>query len=292
MIVSLFFTMACSNPSPALSPATGNPAATTPKPGTSSTPTAKPGTAPVASPTTTANGTLEVRVTDPTTLIPGHIWVTVQNIEAQYMDGTWKSVSSETKRFDLEAIHGVEQILAGKALPGGFYGQIRFDVTGVSVETGGSTVNATILVNKLSIAKLFEVAPNKTTVITLDFDGDRSVLAIPTGRYDFRPVIQLLVTRPAGSGEVPALDINTVSLPFGYTGEEYKAPLQATGGKKPYTWNMMTGELPAGLVLDPATGIISGVPVGSELSEFAVKISDSSTPPMYDTQSLAIYILY
>ncbi len=49
-------------------------------------------------------------------------------------------------------------------------------------------------------------------------------------------------------------------LPPAVVGTEFQLALQATGGTTPYTWSLGETLLPRGLVLDPATGIVSGIP--------------------------------
>jgi hypothetical protein len=56
------------------------------------------------------------------------------------------------------------------------------------------------------------------------------------------------------------LVVVTTTLPTGIVGVPYSAQLVASGGKPPYRWTLAPGSLPPGLTLDPATGIISGVP--------------------------------
>ena len=56
---------------------------------------------------------------------------------------------------------------------------------------------------------------------------------------------------------VAALSVTTTSLPTGVASTIYPvATLQATGGISPYTWSVTTGSLPAGLILNSATGCL------------------------------------
>jgi virginiamycin B lyase len=79
------------------------------------------------------------------------------------------------------------------------------------------------------------------------------------------------------------------SLPAGANGAPYAANVAVQGGTPPYTWSLISGSLPAGLFLNPATGAISGTPTGSG-SSFTVRVTDSSSPPVSATQALSINV--
>ncbi|WP_285555263.1 S8 family peptidase [Actinoplanes regularis] len=67
--------------------------------------------------------------------------------------------------------------------------------------------------------------------------------------------------------------IETVELPPGPAGSDYSAEL-TTVGHRPGTWSVTAGALPDGLSLDPATGLITGVPAASETVTFTVGFTD------------------
>jgi hypothetical protein len=84
--------------------------------------------------------------------------------------------------------------------------------------------------------------------------------------------------------------ITTRALPPAIAGQSYSAaPLKAYGGVAPYTWSVSAGSLPSGLVLDPATGQLSGTPSGPNgNSSFTIRVTDASVTPQSATQDLAI----
>ena len=85
------------------------------------------------------------------------------------------------------------------------------------------------------------------------------------------------------------LTILTPSLPSGVLNQPYSgAALSATGGRSPYTWDFISGALPAGLSLDPS-GIISGTPQGGT-SSATFRVRDSGSPQDTKTKSLSITI--
>jgi hypothetical protein len=76
------------------------------------------------------------------------------------------------------------------------------------------------------------------------------------------------------SASVPPT-ITTDSLPEGKRNQVYAATLAASGGTSPYTWSV-TPALPAGLMLDPATGVISGIPTATSTSDLDFTVQDST----------------
>ena len=81
-----------------------------------------------------------------------------------------------------------------------------------------------------------------------------------------------------GAIQPAPLAITTTSLASGSMGQAYSAPLAATGGTPPYTWSISSGQLPAGLSLNSATGAITGTPTKEESSSFTVEVEDSGSP--------------
>jgi Putative Ig domain len=87
----------------------------------------------------------------------------------------------------------------------------------------------------------------------------------------------------------PPFHITTTSLPQGQTGAGYSGLLQAQGGIPPYTWTLVSGQLPAGLTLSSQsnnTAVISGAPILAGTSTFTVQVADSDS---LDTPQTATY---
>ncbi len=76
---------------------------------------------------------------------------------------------------------------------------------------------------------------------------------------------------------VAPLSVATTTLAAGTQNVAYSAPLAATGGTPPYAWSILSGALPTGLMLAPATGIISGPPTGTGSSSFTVQVTDANS---------------
>ena len=68
-------------------------------------------------------------------------------------------------------------------------------------------------------------------------------------------------------------------------------PLAASGGTPPYTWSVIDGSLPDGLAIDSESGAIVGTPKEAGGSEFAVEVSDTTSPsPMTVSTRLSITV--
>jgi len=142
-------------------------------------------------------GILEVRVTDAPTYDVSAINVTVGDIEVQKAETEtgWISIIEEDRSFDLLKIRGVEEVLGSKEVDAGNYTQIRMDVKEVTVTIDGEPQNTVLPSGKLKLLGSFKVERDKTTVLTLDFDADKSVVITGTGKVIFKPVVKLMITR-------------------------------------------------------------------------------------------------
>ncbi len=100
-------------------------------------------------------------------------------------------------------------------------------------------------------------------------------------------VIVPMTLTPPPSTLVPA--VSTASLANGVVGSAYSQTLTATGGTTPYTWEAVSGTLPAGLSLS-AAGVISGTPTAAGTSSFTVRVTDSASPAATATQALSLTI--
>jgi len=86
------------------------------------------------------------------------------------------------------------------------------------------------------------------------------------------------------------LIITTTDMADGVEGTAYNVTVLALGGKPPYTWSIAGGKLPDGLMIDTASGVISGNATKKGNYNFTIQISDNTTPANTDTQRLSIRI--
>ncbi|MCG5468068.1 fibronectin type III domain-containing protein [Micromonospora sp. LAH09] len=82
----------------------------------------------------------------------------------------------------------------------------------------------------------------------------------------------------AASGSVTVNAAPTLTFappPPGKAYDPYQYQFTVTGGTGPFGWAVSAGSLPAGLALDPATGLLSGTPTVSGTFPFTVRVTDS-----------------
>ncbi|WP_238229751.1 Ig domain-containing protein [Methylobacterium hispanicum] len=85
----------------------------------------------------------------------------------------------------------------------------------------------------------------------------------------------------------------TPNVPLSATiGQPYAATVTAKGGAKPVVFSIYSGSLPDGVILDTATGAITGTPSARGTSTFSIRAVDSTKPTAYvattATQSISV----
>lgn len=146
------------------------------------------------------DGQLEVRITDAPPPGVTKILVTVSLIEVHKADASedagWIQVfEGDERTFDLVAATAIEDVLGTETFAAGKYTQIRMDVVSVTVTVEGDDREATVPGDKLRVVRPFDVEEGKVTVLTLDFDADKSVVITGNGAVQFKPVVKLLVRK-------------------------------------------------------------------------------------------------
>jgi hypothetical protein len=74
----------------------------------------------------------------------------------------------------------------------------------------------------------------------------------------------------------PIITVNPATLPNGSAGTPYNQTVSASGGTAPYTFSISSGSLPTGLLLNSATGAISGTPTAAGTFTFTITATDAS----------------
>lgn len=122
-----------------------------------------------------------------------NIYVTVDKVEVLNQGGSWVTVSSSPKTYDLlklktEATHAV---LADVELEEGTYNQIRLDISEVMVIDSTGEHQARLPSSELKFVGDIEVRKGATSTASLDFIADESLHMTGNGVYVMAPVVQV-----------------------------------------------------------------------------------------------------
>jgi glucose/arabinose dehydrogenase len=137
---------------------------------------------------------------------------------------------------------------------------------GADLSIGGGTAPYTVTL-------IGGALPAGLTTNSLGIVGTPTV----TGKFVFTlevtDALGAIVSRQFTFQVVNALDIETTTLKVGKVGRPYIMPLKAAGGRKPYTWSLVSGAIPAGLVVTTG-GVIRGTPTASATVDLTFQVSD------------------
>jgi hypothetical protein len=74
----------------------------------------------------------------------------------------------------------------------------------------------------------------------------------------------------------PIITVNPATLPNGTVGTPYSQTVSGSGGTAPYTFTVSSGALPGGLLLNSATGAITGTPLAAGTFTFTITATDAT----------------
>jgi len=117
-----------------------------------------------------------------------------------------------------------------------------------------------------------------------------------------------LYTVSIASTGCPVITLSPATLPPARALAPYSQAVTASGGTAPYAYTVSAGALPSGLVLNAATGLISGAPLQSGIFNFTIQATDANgciganpytitvlaagaNIPMLDPRSLAVLMV-
>jgi hypothetical protein len=137
----------------------------------------------------------------------------------------------------------------------------------------------------------------------LDLNGDSGMVqGLPTaaGAYSFTLTATDAATpTPSSASQAFTIAVATpqplrmdaTDLTAGTIGQSYTGQVTASGGVGRKTFSVSSGLLPAGLTLDPESGVVSGVPQQVGTASFAITASDQSTPAAGVTATVSVSVL-
>jgi hypothetical protein len=74
----------------------------------------------------------------------------------------------------------------------------------------------------------------------------------------------------------PIITVNPATLPNGTVGTPYNQSVSASGGTSPYAFSVSSGALPTNLILNSATGAITGTPTAAGTFTFTITATDAT----------------
>jgi hypothetical protein len=153
--------------------------------------------------------------------------------------------------------------------------------------TDPSTSNATLILAPGEQAKLtvrvFD--PNRNDTIKFDIAKAISPVLVAHG-------INSVDVRNGNNKSKVTLVVSTTinAVPGALKSRSYTLSLQALGGIGAYSWRLVDGALPLGLVLNPTTGAITGKPTERGVFLFTVEVKDSASPQHVAVRLLKIVV--
>jgi len=101
---------------------------------------------------------------------------------------------------------------------------------------------------------------------------------------------QVTITDP-NAPPPSALTLSIATLPQGVVGASYNGSFSVSGGTSPYTWSVVSGQLPLGLSVAATTGVISGTPTSAGNYSFGIQVTDSGSSVQSATTTVSLPVV-
>ena len=158
---------------------------------------------------------------------------------------------------------------------------LQVSTTSLPQGTAGTAYRFSLAASGGTMPYTWSVTGTLPSGLSLASDGTLSGTPVSSGT--FNPVFQVADARQVVTTKslalvisAPAILITTASpLPDAAAGQPYSQKLAVSGGSAPYQWTL-TGNPPAGLSLDAATGVLSGTPSATGNFTFTARVTDKS----------------
>ena len=175
-------------------------------------------------------------------------------------------------------------------------GAQRPSVTKVEPGDGSAEGGTEVTITGLNLAGAESVSFGSTAALKFTPVSADTITAIaPPGTAG--KTVNVTVSSSAGTSAISHADrfkylvdplkLEPKSLKLATAGVAYTDTLRGNGGNEPYAFKLVSGTLPAGIVLSPS-GELSGTPEAAGTSTFMVQVSDSSTPALTATREYTL----
>jgi surface antigen len=167
---------------------------------------------------------------------------------------------------------------------------------GAHAPANGVAVNGTPAIGSIAVDTSGEfghvafVAGISGSVITVTQynvagDGNYTVQTGTPGQLGFSEFVHFEVFE---SGLPRPLRLGAPSLRGLVAGHPVSAPAAAAGGSPPYSWSFAGGRLPPGMVFNPGTARVTGVPIAPGSTRFSIAVRDSAGNRVVGTATAAV----
>jgi hypothetical protein len=157
---------------------------------------------------------------------------------------------------------------------------ITSPTSGASV-SGPITISTNVSANTTSVQFMVDGNSTGAAVTSAPFSFSLNTTSLSNGIHSFTAQASNAGGQTTTSAAVainvnnPHLQITTSALPGGQVQVSYSTTLQASGGTAPYTWSVLSGQLPNNLNLS-SSGTISGTPTLAGSFTMSIGVNDSS----------------
>lgn len=154
---------------------------------------------------------LRVMLTDSPFSDARALLVTFSEVSAHMTESSFQTIpfaGASSRTCDLKKLVGAQDVLGTGSLTPGRYTQLRLVVSSATIyfdnpSSGpacaptipapeGRNAPVNVPSGTVRLNREFDVTANNTTTMTLDFDGDKSVIETGNGTYQLKPVISIV----------------------------------------------------------------------------------------------------